>query len=215
MRRSRSSARGAAMNLDPFLDVMTNVVGILVLIAVIVAVQARNIDVVLGRPVLQDPPTGAARHVVHCAGKRVSFLELPRLRDVAWKALAEESASREGRAFASGQEVREVFALRDVGTETHRIVYADEGVTDCRLRVSVGETSAVLNLEGLAFRQRLAAFDPEQDWLFFLVEESSFGACRSARELARKLGFDVGWYPHQDGARLSFTPDGEIGAKIQ
>lgn len=203
------------MNLDPFLDVMTNVVGILVLIAVIVAVQARNVDVVLGRPVLQDPPAGAKRHVVHCAENRIAFLELPRLRSVAWAALKAESNIRNGEPFESEREVQELFERIDVGTLTHRITYADTQLTDCKLRMSAGETSAEVHLEGSIYREQLASFDPQSDWLFFLVEESSFGAFRSSRELARELGFEVGWYPHEDGAPLTFTPDGEIGAKSQ
>ena len=215
MRRSRARSRGEAMNLDPFLDVMTNVVGVLVLIAIIVAVQSRNLDVALGLPILHDPPSGARRHVVHCADNKVSFLDLTGLRSAAWEVLEAESSARGGRPFQSRREVQAIFDQHDVGTVTHRVIYADAATNDCVIRPGMGESSVALHLEDSEFRARLATLDPGSDWLFFLVEESSFGVFRSARQLARERGVEVGWYPHESGSSLSFTPDGEVGAKAQ
>lgn len=215
MKRSRARGGGEAMNLDPFLDVMTNVVGILVLIAIIVAVQSRNLEVTLGTPVLHDPLPGATRHLVHCSDNRVTFLDLTEVRSQAWAALETAAAERQGRPFQSERELEAMFERLDVGNGTHRVVYADEHTCEAVMRPDVGEPSAVLPLEESLFNQRIRALDPQRHWFFFLVDESSFGTFRIAREVARSHGFDVGWYPHADGEAVSFTPNGKIGSKAQ
>ncbi|MBJ7899537.1 MAG: hypothetical protein GC158_06385 [Cyanobacteria bacterium RI_101] len=45
------------------------------------------------------------------------------------------------------------------------------------------------------FRRRLAQFDPQKEYLAFIVRPDGFGAFRQARRLAQSQGFEVGWEP--------------------
>jgi hypothetical protein len=204
----------ALIALDSFLDVMTNAVGIMILVAIVVVVHSGTLSVTLGTPVLRDPAAGAERRVVHCAANRVAFLDEAQLRRRAWDALERECEARGG-PLASAEEVEQVFAQRDVGTATHRVHYIDSATSVFAPRKGAGEKSSELRAPDSRFRARLAALDPAKDWLFFVVETDSFGAFRVARRLARDRGFDVGWYPHASGEPIAVSAAGSIGEHAQ
>ncbi|MFN5513858.1 MAG: hypothetical protein ACK5CA_03685 [Cyanobacteriota bacterium] len=46
-----------------------------------------------------------------------------------------------------------------------------------------------------AFRRRLEQFDPQTDYVAFIVRPDGFGAFRAARQIAQTQGFEVGWEP--------------------
>ena len=48
----RDRSEDVELSLDSFLDIVTNVIGVMVLIAVIAVVSAQNITISLGTPVL-------------------------------------------------------------------------------------------------------------------------------------------------------------------
>ena len=66
MKRRR---RESQFSSDSFLDIVSNVVGVLVLITIVVVINAQGIQISLGTPALQDPPRGAPLPLP--SGKRI------------------------------------------------------------------------------------------------------------------------------------------------
>jgi hypothetical protein len=60
------------------------------------------------------------------------------------------------------------------------------------------------------FRQTVAAVDPAQEYLVFLVRPDSFETFRGARDLIweSRAGVDIGWEPVAEDGVLAFGPSG-------
>ncbi|MEB3174924.1 MAG: hypothetical protein VKN60_07040 [Cyanobacteriota bacterium] len=57
------------------------------------------------------------------------------------------------------------------------------------------ERDKTLNEWEANFQRRLAQFDPQKEYVAFIVRPDGFGAFRTARRLAQSQGFEVGWEP--------------------
>ena len=60
----------------------------------------------------------------------------------------------------------------------------------------VGETTSQLTTANSDFKQVLSRYNPQKDYLVFIVRPDSFEAFRTARQQAWDAGYEVGWEPH-------------------
>ena len=60
-----------SVGLDSFLDIVTNAIGFLVLVALLVAISSQNMSVLLSTPLLRPPPAGTTRVLFECRGNRI------------------------------------------------------------------------------------------------------------------------------------------------
>jgi len=204
-RRRRRSRPTEGESLDAFLDIVTNSLGLLILVACLNAGASEGLAIELGQPLMREPDPALDRFVFDCRRGRVAPV------DPAVTALLEK------RLFASGTpsaaRVRQLDAER-VRTPWHRYrcvqLDPETGAAAVRLELRAGAGDALADLDdpGGAFRSALDALDPAEDWLLFATGPDSFEVMRAARRIALARGFQVGWWPLDAEEGLGFARGG-------
>lgn len=202
------------LSLDAFLDIATNVVGILILVAVVTVLGAGNISVSSGASALTSPKPQATRVLFE--------IERDRLYHVDEKGNGEEVQGAVRRAFGetspSSEELAALLAAKDVGDRTYRVqteALAEGVAWVYTLREGArGESKEDLEDEDSRFRRRLAKLDAGS-FVYFVVHEDSFDMFRRARDLATERGIAVGWHPVEGPAPLRMSSSGSLGRRVQ
>lgn len=205
--RSRDTS---TLSLDSFFDILTNVAGVMILIALLTILSTGDISVTLGTPVLHDPPRAAKPLHIECRGRELFFVEAQDFLEEFWERVQEHI---EGEKLFSGRsDLEAVLASGHFGNEFYRLrsdpdslyLEPEPGARGLSLR-QIGE-------EQSEFLTRLRSMDPDETYLYFLVRDDSFGTFRRARSLARGLGFSTGWFPLSKDDLLRI---GSGGHKVQ
>jgi hypothetical protein len=192
---------------------VTNVVGVLVLVAIVSVISAGNISVPSGATAMAAPKPSSARLLFECAGDEIFFVD----EEGNGQRVLDEVARSTDRNIARDDLIA-LLESKDVGDATHRVradalargiawVYA--------LRPEAhGERAADLDRAEAAFRKRLAALG-HGGFAYFVVHDDSFEVFRKARDIARARGVSVGWHPVEGRAPVRLSAIGSLGKRIQ
>ncbi len=215
-RLSRYHSSSPQQNLDSFLDIMTNTVGVLMFIGLfmtLVTVESANII----RTPLSRPTKKEAR-LYELSGDRLHYVDIPLVQEKITQQFNQVPMCKEPKkpsgtnaslydnylrqldlyqrcAFNQGEQLQRLtvetqdYQVSVVNFENLAVQY------DLKQGETVGEDSQTLFNRTSNFQQQLAAFDPRREYLAFLVRPDSFDSFRQVREIAWKQGFDVGWEP--------------------
>jgi len=216
-----------SLSLNSFLDIMTNVVGVMVLVAVLAVVSSQHIALSLGTPILRDAPEDAERMLFECRRNRVVFLDENKI-DEAILAYVEDYAEQYGEK-PDVEELPEMFEAKDVGDEFYRVkVELSEGIRIEDGNVYIGsfpdwiyeprkekqgERMMELRRDDSNFAKVVRELNSEDHWVFFIVYQDSFEVFRMAREIARRQGLAIGWHPMKNGKEIRFSGSGGIGGE--
>ncbi|MEZ4294025.1 MAG: hypothetical protein R3B70_03540 [Polyangiaceae bacterium] len=212
----RNRAESPTLSLDSFLDIVTNVVGVLILIAVVTVLGAGEISVSAGPSSLSAPRPTAERVLFECIGEEVYFVdEKENVR------LVQEAAraALKGNRLTPGA-LEQFLRDTDVGDATHRVQvsFATDDSTPVwsfRLRPGArGDTLDSLESPTSAFRRKLAELPPGT-FVYFVVHDDSFAVFQKARDLARERGAGMGWHPVAGKEPLRLSAIGSLGRRIQ
>jgi len=200
--------------MDSFLDIVTNTLGLLILIAALTIITTRDIKISLGTPMMAPAPKAKTRVMFECRGNRIIPIEEDYCEDE-MKDIIESEAP----VWRRKQMVRELndrritdgyyrFAydalpLRTV-SDNREVIYP--ALTLRPLEGKLGDTISMLRDPQAEYNKRLSDLDPDEHWLCFIARKDSFEALRVARKIARKQGFQVGWDPLQSDTKISFSP---------
>jgi hypothetical protein len=201
------------LSLDSFLDIVTNVVGVLILIAVVTVISAGDIALSSGASALTAPKASATRVMFECAGDKLFLVDEAangeRIRDAVHEELGNESVTAD--------RVVAVLAERDIGDVNHRVLAEWDGHNnltwlyvlrdDARAESDVesGDSSFVKTLDALA----------GHGFVYFVVHDDCFETYREARDLARARGVATGWHPVEGREPLRLNAQGSLGRRIQ
>jgi len=219
----------ASLSLNSFLDIMTNVVGVMILVAVLAVVSSQHIALSLGTPILHEPPDGAERMLFECRRNRVVFLDENKIHE-AIAACIEDYEEQQGKE-SEVEEFPAMFEAKDVGDEFYRIGvevsqgfrFEDGDIYIIEYPVWIyeprkeeqGERMMELRRDDSDFVKIIRELDGKDHWVFFIVYEDSFEVFRMAREIARRQGLEIGWHPKKNGEELRFSGRGGIGDEPQ
>ena len=188
----KAKAKGASVNLDSFLDIMTCLVGVLVLIIILTGLDAAQIRVLIPTPMEYDTDK---RPIFIEARNNQLFLvpvsDLQQMAEDSMRRLSREAGGNLDRLLTLMQE-------EDTATEHYRIdltyfmvgqfgVISVPGSTGYALTDWQNETSRDW------FGSILSRMDPEQEMISFLVRDDSFDVFKIARHLAWLSEVDVGY----------------------
>ena len=213
--RSRARRRNAQVtqNLDSFLDILTNTVGVLMFISLFVTLIATGsspkTSVTIQTPLAS--PTDKESLWFELNGNKISHLNLRRVREQELELSGnlpncnKPRSSPNSSDYASGQSNYESCLLSILGrqtnfrasTDNYQISTVDRGVSLLfdPLSEDIGETSSQLAAPNSNYKQVLSQFNPNKDYLVFIVRPDSFEAFRAARQQAWDAGYEVGWEP--------------------
>ena len=217
MRRRRES--DAAVSLDSFLDIVTNVVGVLILIAVVTVISAGDIAVSSGASALVTPRASANRVMFHLHDNQVYFFDEKDIADridTAWSRRTEAALPSDDMPLPA--RVIEMLDDADVGDDTYR-VRAFSGMSglvwqyDLR-RDARGETIEDLDYDHSDFATKLDELGPG-DYVYVVVNDDSFELFRKVREVVRARGLALGWHPVEGQGYLRLSNIGSLGKRIQ
>lgn len=185
-------SKGASVNLDSFLDIMTCLVGVLVLIIILTGLDAAQIRVLIPTPMEYETDK---RPIFIEARNNELFLipvgELQQLVDDALRELSRESGGNIEQLLTRMQQL-------DLQTSEYRLdltyfmvgqfgVLARDDVSGYSLQNWASETSADW------YGRILANLNPEEEMLAFLVRDNSFEVFKIARHLAWVSKIDVAY----------------------
>lgn len=190
------------LDLDSFLDILTNVIGVMILVATVIALQLQQTTTLdLGRPLLHDPPEGSLAVWVECRQGRIFNPALEENRDVAW----ERIHARFSQGTSWHQALNHLNSLK-LGDENYSMVFEDPESGHPRIRAefkpeTTGGYYADAENKENDFRQWLTtSYDPKKHWLMVQLRRDGFESFAKCRAIAIELGFEVGWYLADDDA---------------
>lgn len=180
----KKSGGDAAINLDSFLDIMTCLVGILVLIIILTGVDASQIKVLIPTPI-ENVESEANPIIIEARNNQLFLVPYNELVRLANGALEEISEKAQGKP----EELLRLISKADVKTDIYSIdlAYALAGQIAVRpLQNSQGYSITDPNqeTESTWFGRILAGMNYDEEVLTFLVRDDSFEVFQLARHIA-------------------------------
>ncbi|PPS44789.1 hypothetical protein [Chroococcidiopsis sp. TS-821] len=228
MRRRTYKQSIPTQNLDSFLDILTNTVGVLMFVGLFVSVVAVQSATIVRTPLVSD------------SDKSPQFFEVRGNKVIP---LDHATVNREFTDFSNSlpscnepelpldldiysyqyyqqqlQEYRNCLAHKIAQVKNFRVqtshyqvrinLNSSLGLIYEPLSNESGESIQELAQVSSEFHSLLKTWNPQTDYLAFIVRPDSFAAFRRAREIAWQKGFDVGWEPMQQDVPIEFSSQG-------
>ena len=222
-RRRHHSKPG--QNLDSFLDILTNTLGVLMFVMIFVSLIAVEVDSVVKTPLASE--TKKTARFFEVRENKVTYLDdqqvgeamdfvvgnLPSCNKPDFdldSASADYSSRMQFYKSCVQNRANRLINFR-TQTEFYKVTMVDARTFTMRydpIPNKPGENSEEILLSDSKFNQVLAELDPQQDYLAFIVRPDSFSSFRAAREQAWAQGFEVGWEPHKTENPIVFGSGG-------
>ena len=218
--RARRKANPPGQNLDSFLDVMTNTVGVLMFVSLFISlVTVEAADSVIQTPLAAE--TKKTPRFFEIRNNKVTYVDDEKVgQDMELLMGNLPSCNRpditDVQAYANYRSCLSSRAGRLVNFKTktaHYNVVMTNAATFSLLYEPIsneqGENKDQLALKDSEFQAILAKLKSKDDYLAFIVRPDSFSAFRAARKQAWKQGFQVGWEPHKVEDAITFGSGGK------
>ncbi len=215
-------------NLDSFLDILTNTVGVLMFVSLFVTLIAVEADSIVKTPIVSKS-TKEPRFFEIRDGK-VTYLNDTKVQQEIESLIGNlpncnrPDYSDEFDLTGSSEYVRRMSEYRScISSRSNRLInfqtqteYYNVKMTNAStfsmvyepIATKEGENKDQIAAKKSEFNQVLADLNPQKDYLAFIVRPDSFSAFRVAREQAWAQGFDVGWEPHKEDIPITFGSGG-------
>ncbi|MDJ0689623.1 MAG: hypothetical protein QNJ41_14045 [Xenococcaceae cyanobacterium MO_188.B32] len=226
--RNRRKINRPTQNLDSFLDILTNTVGVLMFISLFVTLIASEADSIVKTPLSSE--TKKIPRFFEIRDNKIAYINdekvgkdieeitgnLPACnrpetptepnlfenQDFVSNLRAYRSCLRSrAQRIANFQTQTEYYNVRMINPSTFSFIYEP-------IPHKEGESKEELVLPRSEYLQVLEKLDPKKDYLAFIVRPDSFSGFRVAREEAWAKGFDVGWEPHKSERPIIFGSGG-------
>lgn len=220
---------GVEQNLDSFLDILTNTVGILMFIGVFVSLLAVEASTIVRTPLVQE--SNKTSYFIELRNNSLIDMEhyfpiVQNKLDTFIKTLpncVEPSRPRGNSIYALERYVDRVRDYRrcqreittkasnfKVATEHYKVNF--DFINSAEIykarKKQKGESVEALEKADSNFQELLSELDPEEDYLAFIVRPDSFPVFREARKIAWEKGFEVGWEPYPNQKPIVFGSGG-------
>jgi hypothetical protein len=223
--RARRKATPPGQNLDSFLDVMTNTVGVLMFVSLFVSlVTVEAADSVIQTPLATE--SKKTPRFFEIRNNKVTYVDDEKVgKDMEVLMGNLPACNRpditDVQAYANYRSCLSSRSGRLINFETkttHYNVVMTNAATFSLLYEPIsneqGENKEQLVSKDSEFQKILAKLKSKDDYIAFIVRPDSFSAFRVARKQAWKQGFQVGWEPHKVEDAITFGSGGkEIGVQ--
>ena len=225
--RRRRKPSTPSQNLDSFLDILTNTVGVLMFISLFVTLIAVEADSIVKTPLVSE--TQKKPRFFEIRDRKITYIDdekvgqeidkligsLPNCNPPDFDLSSELSSNQYLIQLSNYKSCINNRASRLVNfrirTDYYDVTMTNPSTFSLRyepIPTRDGETKEELVFPESEFNKVLANFDPNEDYLAFIVRPNSFSAFRAAREQAWAQGFDVGWEPHKQELPIQFGSGG-------
>lgn len=213
-------------NLDSFLDILTNTIGVLIFVSLFVSLLAVETGTIIRTPLRSE--TNKVGRFFEVRNNQVFYLSDSKLEAEVEQILSTlptcktpevpENIPSYLQSFylQEIQQYEQCLKTRSIRLENfyydngnYLISFTDEGSLKYDANSSSqGEDSKVLKKTDSKFINTLKQLNSEVNYIAFVVRPDSFEAFRVAREKAWSLGFEVGWEPIPQDRVLVFGSGG-------
>ena len=175
--------RGASVNLDSFLDIMTCLVGVLVLIIILTGVDASQIKMLVPTPM--GVKSDKRPIFIECRGNRMFHIPIEEINERANEELRNQARLVKG----DTRKLMERLATASVETDSYLVDLTYALLAQFALKPKYGAPGyelADIKQEGPQdwFGAILSKVNPEEEMVTFLVRDDSFEVFKKARALA-------------------------------
>ena len=205
--RARRRTAQASQNLDSFLDILTNTVGVLMFISLFVTLIATGSSPKT-KVTIQTPLASSTKKDslwFEIKNNKVAYLDLRQVREKELELSGNlpNCNKPEGGGDLSNYEscLFSVLGRQNnfrLSTDNYQVKTVENGLSleFKPISAEVGETNTQLATNGSQFRKVLAQADAKKEYLIFIVRPDSFETFRAARKQAWEAGYEVAWEPH-------------------
>ena len=225
--RRRRKISTPDQNLDSFLDILTNTVGVLMFISLFVTLIAVEADSIVQTPLVSK--TEKTPRFFEIKDNKINYIDDEKVGQEIEEIIGNLPNCNKpdfdlDTDIGSGQYLADLSSYRSciqsrssrlinfrTRTDYYKVTMTNASTFSLRydpILTKTGETEEEFALPESEFNQILANFDPQQDYLAFIVRPNSFKSFRAARELAWAKGFSVGWEPHKLDIPIQFGSGG-------
>ena len=215
-----------SQNLDSFLDILTNTVGVLMFISLFITVVAVESSTIVSTPLVSD--TQKKPRFFEVRNNKISYINDEEIdRQIALLmdnlpdcSLPEVPSNLDMYTYqyyldriqeyqtCRGQTIK-TFRNFKGQTEHYEVTFYDlDALLYEPITPETGESYKAIAQTDSEFNQTLEKFDPTEDYLAFIVRPDSFSAFRAARKQAWKAGYNVGWEPLKQETPIVFGSNG-------
>ncbi|MBI5787830.1 MAG: hypothetical protein HZA78_03110 [Candidatus Schekmanbacteria bacterium] len=206
MARPRSK-HSLEVELDSFLDIMTNCIGILVIIVVLAMINSSQMTFIFRTPLARKSEKEPL--FFECSNGRVAYIDKVTL----------DKKMEEYRQAIHLRGLKEVEIQQMAESKLYKIESEHYQLDLERLNVDnlmvlvprkadQGESVQKLDQAESAYKKLVKGIDTEKNFVFFIVRPDSFDVFRKARKLLWDSNIQAGWEPLKAGRPITF---GSVG----
>lgn len=230
MRRRRRFRNNSTpnQNLDSFLDILTNTVGVLMFISLFVTLIAAESDVIVRTPLVSN--SDKLPYFFEVRNNQVFYIDDNKVNQEIEKLFASlpECNEPEFPKFLTSrtteiyknqvqeytnciQRTRQEVSNFEIDTNNYVIRYIGDNFSSLIYQPKEfinGDSITDLKENESQFQQIMSDLDSKTYYIAFIVRPDSFRAFRVARTKAWEEGFDTGWEPYEQNSLLIFGSGG-------
>ena len=200
MKRLKQKVIIDEINFDSLMDILTCLVGIILLIIVLTVIEARGINIKMFLPISKSPSKEKKRVMCICENDRIKFMDT---KESVVNLLNFEMELN----YENVPKIVEMANKKNISDKyfDYKLDFItfqknDDTVRDIILIIEknknvIGESISDLDNQASSFRKSLDKFDPNKIWVAFSVDYKSIKAFKKAREICKNNNFTTGWDP--------------------
>lgn len=192
-----SKRRFLDANFDPMMDILTSVVGIMVVIVLFAVISARGkmiskeVTVKVVAPMLRTPASGATSKIFLCRNSKIYYFGIGE----GMEKMVEGIYANDLDTLISKANKKNIkdeyfkYKLAGIDRKNPVVILIVDLVKDS------GETLEDLEKGNSLFIRKIKQFEKDRNWIHFLVDKKSFEVFNLAKEIVEEEGFSIGWDP--------------------
>lgn len=205
----------ALLNLDSFMDIVTNVIGVLFFVLVYASLMAINVKTsaapppviakveahsTLTTPILSKGNTKPI--VMTCIEGKVVYPRMEDLMDRVEKVIQSVLPDMALRDMSQLETIRARVEEQGIRSQNYEVHFQNTALRFTPVADYHGDSATALQDPDSQFRQALAGLNANQHHIFFIVDADSFDVFQTARKVAKDSGFKCGWEPKEKAAPI-------------
>lgn len=201
------SKKTDVLQLDSFLDIITNTIGILVVICCMAAINVNDITYIVRTPFVHK--TEKIPIFFECRNNRCLPIDKESLHNEIDKRIKK---LYKGDARLTGSKILSLMEDEEIGDNYYRVdlpkLFLENIFVLIPKEEDIGETAKEIRKTDSVFAQIINNIDAEKYFVFVLVRPDSFEVYRELRKQSWNLGLEIGWEPLTPGKFVSFGTKG-------
>lgn len=193
-------------NLDSFLDIMMNTVGVMIFVLLFVTLSAAQASVLVPTPLVR--PTQKLAIFFEADSQRIRMIDVDAVDTVMRKRLARNRAAIRRGALSVDEALTGTILAGDYLARWEGDAAAGRISFTYRPQPTGGTHIDSLNRSDSPFLARIATLDTGTAFVAFLVRPEGYPTFRKAREVAARRGLEIGWEPVERGRLIRFGSGG-------